>query len=220
MELIERKEKLENRLEEHGITEYKITHLNYLKVNHQAFANPYDVGSRMLILYALSYLTHNQEQRLEVKNWLEKENLWSHISPKEIQFFESTLQDGETLWSYSWEIESAYILAWSLKIIDEIPIKVEELDEFQIEEFQELVPFVGVKVHNFLSELELRDKEEILDENLLHELVTAFSRDLHIYGNEKTIVIDGEVSSRRHKALNWLRRFMDEDEWDETDTST
>lgn len=82
------------------------------------------------------------------------------------------------------------------------------------------VPALGEKLGEFLNNFDYRNTAEIYDENLFHELATTYYRDLMFSGKDDESDIDRDVSFLRHKTLNWLRRFMDIKEWDETDTST
>ncbi|NJK95616.1 MAG: DUF4272 domain-containing protein [Bacteroidales bacterium] len=82
------------------------------------------------------------------------------------------------------------------------------------------IPALGEKLDDFLSKLSYRNTAEIYDENIFHELATTYFRDLLFNGKNNTSDIDSNISFLRHQTLNWVRRFMDIAEWDETDTST
>lgn len=78
----------------------------------------------------------------------------------------------------------------------------------------------------FLSQLKYRNFEEVYEENLLNELITSYFRDLMFNGNNDLTRINRSVSFERHKVLNWLRTYFEEEAevsgelWDNTDTST
>ena len=216
----DRKERLENRLARHGITDTHITYLPYLEFDDTKFASPFESGCRMMILYALAYTASQMDDREKIVQWLKKENLWTHVSPNEKEFFEGKITDKQKTIDFSWEGEGAYILAWALNIIKEIPTPTEQVSEEQLDTFTNAVPSLGTSLKDFLSNLSYRDTSEIYDENLFHELATAYFRDLLFNGNEDKTDIDRGVSFIRHRTLNWLRRFSDIQDWDETDTST
>ena len=217
---IDRKDRLEHRLSIHGITETKITYLPYLEFDDETFASPLESGCRMMILYALAYTASQMDKREKVVKWLKEENLWTHVSPNEKEFCEGKVTDEQKIIDFSWEGEGAYILAWALNIIKETPTPTEQVSEEQLDIFTKAVPSLGASLAGFLSNLSYRDTAEIYDENIFHELATAYFRDLLFNGNEDKTDIDRGVSFIRHRTLNWLRRFSDINDWDETDTST
>jgi hypothetical protein len=217
---IERKDRLENRLFKHGITDTKITHLPYLEFDDKSFAYPFESGCRMMILYALAYTASQMGARVKIVNWLKQENLWEHVSQNEKDFFEGRITDKQKIIEFSWQGEGAYILAWALNIIKETPKPTEQVSEEQLDVFTNAVPPLGATLNGFLSNLSYRDSAEIYDENIFHELATAYFRDLLFTGKKDKTNIDKGISFIRHRTLNWLRRFSDIDDWDETDTST
>jgi hypothetical protein len=219
-ETVRRKKQLEDRLATHGIMNYHISHLGYLDFDKSKFATPYDTGCRMMIFYAIAYTVSEVDDREKIYDWLKKENLSLHISPNERAFFEGKITDEQAIIELSWQGECAYILAWTLNLINETPLPTEQVSEEQLSKFMNLVPSLGGELEHFLSKLTYRDSAEIYDENLFHELATSYFRDLLFNGQKDTSDIDRNVSFLRHQALNWVRRFMDVSEWDETDTST
>lgn len=217
---IARKDRLEDRLSMHGITQTKITYLPYLEFEDDMFASPFESGCRMMILYALAFTESQMDERVKVVKWLKEENLWAHVSQNEKEFFEGNVIDEQTIIDFSWEGEGAYILAWALNIIKETPTPTEQVTEEQLDIFTNVVPSIGAPLTSFLSNLSYRDTAEIYDENIFHELVTSYLRDLFLKNNKDKSDIDRRVSFIRHRTLNWLRRFSEINDWDDTDTST
>lgn len=217
---ISRKDRLENRLSKHGITETKITHLPYLEFDDEAFASPFESGCRMMILYALAYTASQIDDREKIVNWLKQEDVWAHVSPNEKEFFEGKVTDEQKIIDFSWEGEGAYILAWALNFIKETPTPTEQVSEEQLDIFTTAVPSLGAPLKDFLSNLSYRNTAEIYDENIFHELATAYFRDLLFNGNADNTDIDRGISFIRHRTLNWVRRLSDIKDWDDTDTST
>jgi hypothetical protein len=217
---IDRKKAIELRLEKHGIHDYKIKYLPYLDFDPDAFASPFDVGCRIMILSAASYASQGEEHRLGLIGWLEDEGIWGHVSPQERLLFEGEVTDKNALAGFSWGMETAYALAWSLGLVSELSDGSQPMTDKQYEEFSTNVPLIGDDLKSFLSNLQYIDKTTIIDENLFNELATTYFRDLYFNGNENKSDIEKAVSFERHKALNWVRRFMEIEEWDEVDTST
>jgi hypothetical protein len=218
--LKQKKEKLENRLIELGIKDYRVSHLPYLDHTHEVFHSPYEAGCRMLILYAVSYAAQLPELRHEVIEWLKKEKLWDKASGKEILFLTKEDADEDELLEQSWRVEAAIVLAWALNLLDTLPPITSPATDEETRTFQNCVPDPGTDTHFFLNQLRFRDLSEIYEENLLNELATTYFRDLMSNGLRDETSIHRIVSFQRHLTLNWLRKFMGQEDWDETDTST
>ncbi|WP_299158365.1 DUF4272 domain-containing protein [uncultured Tenacibaculum sp.] len=206
LKLKAKKKKLEIRLIDYGIKNYRVSHLPYLDHSNEKFQTEYEAGCRMMILYAISFAVHNLDERLNIIHWLEKEKIWNKVSPNEIDFLTDSNPDEDTLMNLSWRIESALTLGWCLKKVKSLPRLDNDNNENVIEEFQQNVPEIGDSLTHFLTELEYRD--------------------LMFNGKKDETKINGFTSFERHQVLNWLRT-NDEDEievtgelWDETDTST
>ena len=54
--ILERRNRIQERLVNHGIVGYEITHLDYLKFDENEFFSPIEVGTRMMILYAVAHI--------------------------------------------------------------------------------------------------------------------------------------------------------------------
>lgn len=219
-ETISRKKSLEKRLEKHGIRELKINYLPYLEFNKNDFATPHEAGCRMIILYSVAYTAMELDDRETIADWLKDEGIWPHVAPSERELFAGKVLDQEQLMELSWQGECAYILAWALDLIKESPSPTEAISDKQLDVFMERMPPLGAPLTEFLENLRYRNIAEVFDENLFHELATTHFRDRMFSGQESGSDIDRNVSFLRHITLNWLRRFMGIEDWDETDTST
>jgi hypothetical protein len=219
--LQQRKYRIEARLVDLGIKDYQISYLPYLEDKDIIFQTPYDAGCRLLILYAVSYATHNLDHRPDVVEWLKAENLWSRVSPVEEQFFGDPEPEETTLQDLSWRIESVLTLGWVLNLV---PV-IHDIDKPETDDEMELllsaIPPIGAETGEFLTQLiAYRDRGEIYEENLLNEMATGYFRDLLFNGHADETSINRMVSFERHFTLNWLRKFSDIENWDDTDTST
>jgi hypothetical protein len=221
-----KKKKLETRLIDYGIKNYRVSHLPYLDHSNEKFQTEYDAGCRMMILYSIAYAVHNLNERTKIIQWFKDEKIWDKVSPNEKDFFNNPEPDENTLMDLSWRIESALTLGWCLKKVKSLPKLDYDNNEKEIEEFQQNVPELGDSLMLFLTELEFRDFNEIYEENLVNELATTYFRDLMFNGKNDETKINRFTSFERHQVLNWLRTsYADESEitgelWDETDTST
>jgi hypothetical protein len=215
-----RKARIGERLRRHGINDNPITFLPYLEFDPTAFAAPYEVGCRIMILYAIVYSIEEPTKKEAIAKWLKTENIWVHVSQQEAHYLEGNETDQEQINEFSWQLEAAYILAWTLNLVKERPSPSSPVTDEQMEDFFDNVPPLGDSLSGFLSSLSYRNTAEIFEENIFYELTTAYTRDLLFNGNKDTTDLYRAAAFERHKALNWLRRFMDIKDWEETDTST
>lgn len=215
-----RKIRIEQRLVKHGISGTSITYLRYLMFDDKTFATPYEVGCRIMIIFAIVYTIEEPTKKDAVVSWMKAENIWKHVSYKEQQYLLENETDEEQINELSWQLEAAYILAWALSLVKQSPSPTGQVTDLQIDNLIDNLPALGNSINDFLNNLSYRNTEEIFEENIFYELTTAYFRDLLFNGNNNTTDINPAVAFERHKALNWLRRFMDIKDWEETDTST
>lgn len=220
-ELINRKRKLEKRLSEYGLSDYKITSALYLKYNQKDFASSSEIAKRLIVLYAIFYGATNIDKISKIKDWLININLWTEVSDVEKMFLEGEIDDEEKVEEFAWNIEKAYILAWTLNIVSDKPIPTDQISDKQFDDFVSNVPDLGTdNLNDFINNQKLRDFDEIYDENLFNELVTTYFRDQMFNGEKNKTKLDPRATFERHYTLNWVRRFSGITDWDETDTST
>lgn len=216
-----RKQIVESRLIEHGIRNRRISHLPYLEFREEDFQEPYEVGYRLLILWAISYTATNTDRKERVESWLKETKLWERVSDNEKILFKKK-QTKRVLAMLSWRIEAVVVLCWCVGLLEELPPLNSELPEDELEELNSKLPIgKDVKeVEAFLRNLKYRDKEEIFLENIVNEMATSHFRDGMLGVRENESDIDTNISFERHQALNWVRKFSGISEWDDTDTST
>lgn len=217
-DILDRKEQLKRRLAKYGIKEHEVDYLRYLEFDANKFATPYETGCRMMVLYSVSYTASELDDRVAIVNWLKRENLWEYVAPSELELFEGRVLEEQKLIDFSWMGECAYILAWTLNLIKDTPTPTRPISDNELDEFMTSVPEIGEKLGLFLYSLKYRDSSEVYDENIFHVLATTYFRD-HL-SDKNTSNLDRGVSYLRHKTLNWLTRFLDITEWDDTETST
>jgi hypothetical protein len=220
-ELKRRKRAFEGRMTALGINKYRITHLQYLNPGNENFRAPYEVGCRLLILYGIAYSVHHLEDRQKIIDWFKRENLWGKVSKCEKAFLSDSKPKRKVLMNLSWGLEGALTLGWTLSLTECLhEIDRDETDE-EMEAFVASIPKLGGETAEFLSKLAFRNLEQVYEENLVNELVTAYFRDLFLQGGKDETSINRMVSYERHKTLNWVRQqFSGSGDWDEVDTST
>jgi len=168
----------------------------------------------------VNYVPENLDETKKIADWLQQEKLWPYVSNGERELFDGKVKDKIKLGRFYWRLESAFALAWTLNLVDVLRPPTSELTEEQIADFQGKMPKLGVKLGSYLDNLSLRDKGEMFEENVFNELATAYFRDLLFNGKTDMTDITRNVSFERHEVLNWVRRFSEITDWDDTDTST
>jgi hypothetical protein len=215
--LLRRKEIVSNKLSAYGITDLKINYLPYLDFSDESFQTPQDVGRRILVLWALSELA-NDPNSIGVDAWLRNAHLWGTVSEHEKNLLAGE-KTQDILIDMSWGIEAALVLGWAVNLVKELPDLDAQFSQTEFEAFIDTFP-INEDPAKFLEALTYRDKEEIFIENIINEMITGHLRDLMLRGEESKPALNVIASFERHKALNWVRKFSDISEWDETDTST
>ena len=219
-ELKSRKKKLEAMLISLGIKNYRVSHLPYLDYSKEEFQSPYEIGCRLIILYAISYSVHKLDDRPKIIEWLKKEKLWEKVSNNEINFLNQRKPNEDVLLDLSWKIESSILLGWVLNLFDNLHDIRQECSDEVMDAFESKVPKIGAETKDFLRDLKFGSLDQIYQENLLNELATIYFRDLMFNGKSDETQINRMVSFERHQTLNWVRKFQGISEWDNTDTST
>jgi len=216
--LLSRKKIIEEKLISYEIKGSKISYLPYLEFSEEDFQTPYEVGCRILILWAVSYLSYNPSEKAEIESWLKSSILWERISEREKKIFNEDLPQ-KSLIDFSWKIEAVIVLSWAVNLIEKLPRLDTKISDQELDELMSKLP-ITENPNYFLTLLSFRNKEEIFIENIINEMITWHLRDKMLSGKKENLKIDPSISFERHYALNWLRQFGGISEWDETDTST
>jgi len=229
--ILQMKITLERTMIELGFEGFNSEFLDNLNLSLISFQNPRDVGCRILILVSLCYIVEMPDKKEVLINWLKEEKIWNKVSPNELEFLNSSNSSEDQLISISWKIESAYILAWALNLIEN-PIEINQSNDEIVDAIFNVIPDLGSNTSSFLDNLNFKDKSEIIIEIVKNEYVTSYYRDKMLFGNvewwiqqnnfnlDKIAQINVLTSFERHYALNWLRKYNGIENWDETDTST
>jgi len=116
---------------------------------------------------------------------------------------------------FSWGIEAAVPLAWSLGWLDEL---------YRPDVCAEANPLLELAYANGVVRIAqartVRQETDLLDAtDLLYRYHWAV-RQAGLDGREPPAGLDPGVVMEWHRALNWLTRYCDEDDWDEVTTDT
>ena len=212
-----RKKRVKTRLSQYGLEDSADHHQGYFGFTSDIELSPFDVGSRMIILYSIACATQDGMDRAGIKEWLMAESLWERASDREKQFLENEKVSEESRSDLSWRFESAYVLAWVLNIIPELSPPVELAKDDEMKFFIDSLPPLGGHLEGFLKNLSFRSEEEIVEEHMFTELVTAYFHKLLFAGQENNTAFHPMVTYERYEALNWIYQGDFKGNWDSHD---
>ncbi|WP_426454187.1 DUF4272 domain-containing protein [Paenibacillus sp. S-38] len=137
------------------------------------------------------------------------------FTPKEKDFLEDEDPEHGDIAAFSWGYEAYTVLLWALGYVDllEYPDRVCDVPEV-VSQLQE-----RETCKRFVKEARMRSKSEILDAADLIYRYNWVCVDCRLKGEQAPGGLDAGVVYERHRALNWLIRYR-EQEWDEVTTDT
>lgn len=128
IELRRRKEIIETKLSDYGLKSQKISYLPYLELPGEEFQTPYEVGCRILVLWAISYVAGRLDEKEEIESWLIRTALWEKVTERERKLFTDDLPQ-KVLINFSWRIEAAIVLCWAVNLLAHMPKLDEDMPE-------------------------------------------------------------------------------------------
>jgi hypothetical protein len=217
-------------LDARGVPQLESTTL-YTQDDHQTeLREPREAARRALCLWSV-ILYGEDAPRAEALAAVEEFNLWDDLSEEERAFLENEEPTPDERGPFVWRLEALWPLMWALGDIDELGWPAGFCD---VPRLANLVRS-RLEEKNFIDGARLRPKSEILDAADLvmrqHWAIRdAFlaerqiPADLDWTSGAEPMYVPGcpaaGVVAERHRALNWLIRFGDEDDWDAVDTPT
>jgi hypothetical protein len=192
--------------------------------------DPQEAARRALCLW--SVIQYGEEApREEALAVIEEFNLWDDLSAEERAFLENEDPPADERGPFVWRLEALWPILWALGEVDEMGWPSGFCD------VPRLADLVRSRLEDgdFVDAARLRPKSEILDAADLVMRQHWAVRDAFM--NERQIPSDFDwtsgaepmyvpgcpatgVIAERHRALNWLIRFADTDDWDGVDTPT
>lgn len=137
----------------------------------------------------------------------------SAFSPKERAFIKAPTASKQTLVEFSWRYECTHVLLWALGYLPAVNPPDKQAD---------VAKEIGILREKgraaFIKDAHLRSMKELLDLNDLYYRLNWAAVDLRIKG-QPSPKANEEIIVERHRALNWLIRYMNQ-EWDEVTTDT
>lgn len=178
------------------------------------FQSARNIAVRTQILGALTE-TAFDFPRSECKEYLEKLQIWNQVSPEEKAYLLHDEPSHSNIVSISWRIEACYTLYWSLGLIKELPSPNQTIN---LHDVQDRIISSFESQEQFFNSVELRNREEILDEcDFIYRLHNSVRSS--VFNNAKIPHdYNPSIIYERHYALNWVTCYQDN--WDEVTTDT
>jgi len=150
-----------------------------------------------------------------VQEVIDKYDAASFFSPVERRFVEQHGAEHQEVISFSWGYEAYHVMLWALGYVKELGAPVNLCNVGQDVEYLQQCD----DVEAFVAGAQLRSKSEILDAADLIYRYNWVCVDSRV--NERTPPggLNGGVAYERHRALNWLICYLDQD-WDDVRTDT
>ena len=144
---------------------------------------------------------------------VERFSVGEYFSPAERAFIDSPQTSEQDRIDFAWRYECLHVFLWALGYLDELNPPHEICD----------VPGnVGIireaGAESFIAEARARPIDDVLDANDFYYRLHWAVIELRLKG-ESSEAANEEIISERHRALNWLIRYMNQD-WDDVSTDT
>lgn len=217
----ERKERSLKLLEERGIP--SIRHLPVIVGDEDAvLRTKEEVVQRAIALCLIAVYAGGvaeggdvQEEREFIEGIIEQYGAASFFTEKEKAFLQDAQPDRTAAIQMVWMYECYWVLLWALGYKEELEFPGQICDvNAAIDVLKQAGDYA-----TFLEGAVLRSKEEILDQADLIYRYDWACVDARIHDRTVAGGLDGGVVMERHRALNWLICYM-EDDWDHVQMDT
>ena len=172
-----------------------------------------DVAQRALCLYLISRRAEGESYQW-FQDKVAQYRLQEAVTADEWEFAEDEQPPEYVLIKFSRRLEGYWCLLWALGYVSDLNKPTAFAAEKYASEVIETRSW-----DQFLLEATLRDKTTILDQADLYYRYSWAVLDAELYGRKPPSGIEPDVVYERHYALNWLRRYNDQD-WDDVTTDT
>jgi hypothetical protein len=170
-----------------------------------------EVAKRCIAVALCAVKGETNDQKL-IDQLVETYSAGAYFSPAEIEFIRAPSPERQKLIDFCWMYECAHVFLWALGHINALNAPN------VICEVAKEVGLIRDAGAAFVNEAKLRPLAELLDMVDLYYRLHWAAIDLRLKGN-KSKEIDEGIIRERHRALNWLTRYMNQD-WDDVATDT
>jgi hypothetical protein len=171
-----------------------------------------EVAARCLATALCAVKGESNDQEL-IDQLVDEYSAKPFFSPAEQRFLADPNPSRRDLANFAWRYECVHVFLWALEYLERLnpPNKIADVvDEIGI--IRDKGPA------HFIKDARIRHLGEILDQADLYYRLHWAAIELRLKG-ERDAGIDEEIIMERHRALNWLIRYMNQS-WDEVTTDT
>ena len=175
-----------------------------------------ELFQRLVALWAVAGTAHLPDNDF-FRAYLVESDVTSWLSKRERNFLLSDKRKESERIHFSWQIESLYFLGWCGGIVPklEIPTQLSSVGAFM-----HLFPQKGEDLKKLRAAISLRSVSEVLDwSDLLYRLHWAVRQESIDGASPAHVVVPGAVQEW-HRAVNWMTRYDDQEDWDHVGTDT
>jgi hypothetical protein len=171
-----------------------------------------EVAARCLATVFCAIKGESNDQKL-VERLVERYSAATFFSAEEQTFFKNPKASKQDLANFAWRYECVHVFLWALGYLSELN------PPHQIADVGKEVSIIRDKgPEKFTKDAKLRPMHEILDQADLYYRLHWAVIDLRLKGKQSDKANE-EIIMERHRALNWLIRYMDQ-AWDDVTTDT
>src|SRR5262245_2565874 len=173
---------------------------------------PDEVASRCLATAFCAVKGESNDQKL-IDRLVKQYSARPFFSPAEQKFVENLYPSRQELADFAWRYECVHVFLWALGYLPKLnsPSEIANVGH-DIAIIRDKGP------QHFMKDAKLRPLSEILDQADLYYRVHWAAVELRAKGQHNA-KIDEEIIMERHRALNWLIRYMNQ-AWDDVTTDT
>ncbi len=178
---------------------------------------PQETAQRLLALWVVALKADGAKQPL-LDKLLKGGNVQAYLTPKEAKFVATKAPTKDDTAAYSWYIENIQTLLYALGQEKELPLSKEQCNSGEVAE--KVVKLIGSdNGKTFVKQAKLRSNSEILNAKDLTLRAHWATEEATSNKQPQPKNTNHEVLLERHKTLNWLTKYNDED-WDDVTADT
>jgi hypothetical protein len=173
-----------------------------------------DIVKRILVLTYLCYISNVEEDRLEIIEYLKKEDLWNSVTNDEQRLFLKKKLTEKDRINISWRSEGVWLLLYTINKVEKLELPQQEIEMNSI--FDKIPDFM-TDTKEFIKLATIRPVAEILDlSDLIYRIHWAL-RNVEL-NNPPPIDVNSSIVFERHYAINWV--IDSSISWDNITTDT
>jgi len=171
-----------------------------------------EVARRCVALAFCALKGESNDQKL-VESLIKRWSAQKYFSPEERRFIKNRRPTQQDLINHAWRYEAVHVLLWALQYLKVLRPPNEICDvPTEVRTIRDEGP------DGFIAHGRLRSISALLDATDLYYRLHWAAVELRLKGKVSQAVNE-EIVAERHRALNWLVRYMNQ-EWDDVTTDT